>query len=71
MPNSSPFSEALDAAQRLSLDEQQALAEILHRQVCEQRRASLVKEVQDAVGEFQAGQCQPRSPSELAKELES
>ena len=69
MQDTTPFAEALEAAARLTLPEQEELVEILHRRMIEQRRAELVKDIQDAEREFQAGGCCPASPSELVKEV--
>jgi len=69
MPNTTPFAEALEAVARLTLPEQEELVDILHRRMIEQRRAELVKDVQDAEREFQAGGCRPASPKELIKGL--
>jgi len=69
MQNTTPFVEVLEAADRLSVEEQEALVDILHRRMIEKRRAELVKDIQDAEREFQAGGCRPASPSELIKEV--
>jgi hypothetical protein len=69
MPNTTPFSEALEAAERLTLPEQEELVDILHRRMIEQRRVELAKDVQDAEREFQTGGCRPVSPNELIKEI--
>jgi hypothetical protein len=69
MPNTTTFAEALEAVERLTLPEQEELVDILHRRMIEQRRAELVKDVQDAEREFQAGECRPASPIELIREV--
>jgi hypothetical protein len=69
MKNTTPFTEVLEAAIRLTLPEQEELVDILHRRMIEQRRAELVNDIQDAEREFQAGECRPMSPSELVKEV--
>lgn len=43
-----PFGEVLEAADKLSLEEQETLIEIIHRRVIERRREELAKEIQDA-----------------------
>lgn len=63
------FAEVLEAADKLSLDEQEAMLDILHRRVTENRRKELVKEVQEAQREFQEGHCQPVTPEEITREL--
>lgn len=46
----------MDAADRLSTDEQEELLEIQRRRLAERRRAELVREVQEARAEYAAGQ---------------
>jgi hypothetical protein len=69
MQNSTPFAEVLEAAGRLTLPEQEELVDILRRRMIEHRRAELVRDIQDAEREFQAGGCRPVSPTELIKEV--
>jgi hypothetical protein len=63
------FSEALEAADKLSLEEKEALIEVLQRRLIDQRRDELAQEIQAARQEFQAGQCLEASPEELLKEI--
>jgi hypothetical protein len=63
------FSEVLEAADKLSLDEQETVIDILHRRIIENRRKELVKEVREAQNEFREGRCQPVRPEEIAREL--
>ena len=65
MQNTTAFVELLDAADRLSSDEQETLVEILQRRMAEHRREELAKEIQDAEQEYQAGRCRPVTPEEL------
>jgi hypothetical protein len=69
MQETTPFAEVLDAAGKLSLPEQEELVDILHRRTAEQRRAQIVREVQEAEREFASGGCRPARPDELMKEL--
>ena len=69
MQNTTTFVELLDAADRLSLDEQETLVEILQRRMVEHRREELAKEIQDAEQEYQAGRCRPVTPEELMGEV--
>jgi len=64
-----PFAEVLDAADRLSLEEQETLIDILHRRMIEYRRKELAKEIHNAQQEFQEGHCQPTTPNEIMKEI--
>ncbi len=69
MANSISFGEVVEAADKLSLEEQETLVDILHRRMIEQRRDELVKDIQEAQREFNNGQCEPASPDELMKEI--
>ena len=69
MQNTTAFVELLDAADRLSLDEQETLVEILQRRMVEHRREELAKEIQEAEREYQAGRCRPVTPEELMGEV--
>jgi hypothetical protein len=64
-----PFGEILDAASKLPLDDQQALADILHRRVIEQRRTEMADELRQSKREFESGVCPPVSPDEIMKEI--
>jgi hypothetical protein len=63
------FGEILESADRLALDEQETLMEVLHRRIAERRRAELAKEIQNAQEEFRQGTCKPATPSELMREI--
>ncbi len=64
-----PFGEVLEVADKLSLNEQETLIEVLQRRIIERRREKLAEETQDAQQEFLAGHCQPATPAELMKEI--
>jgi hypothetical protein len=66
-----PFGEVLEAADKLPLEDQEQLLELLHRRIIERRREELAKDIEQARREFQAGQCRPRTPSELMNDLVS
>jgi len=63
------FSQVLEWADALSLEEQESLVSILQRRLREQRRAELVEAVKAARQEFKAGRCRPASPAEIAKKI--
>lgn len=63
------FGEILEAADKLTLDEQEALMGVLNRRVIEHRREELAKDIQKAKREFKEGSCKPAKPSELMKEI--
>ena len=64
-----PFGDVLEAVDKLSLEEQETLIEVLHRRIIERRREELAQDIQQAQQEFQAGQCRPGTPTELMDEI--
>jgi len=62
------FSDVVDAADRLSTDEQEELLEIVRRRLAERRRGELMREVQDARAEVAAGQARVASVDEIMDE---
>ncbi len=69
MERTNSFADVLEAADQLPLDDQETLAEILHRRVIEQRRQILVAEVREARSEYQEKRCCPVSPDEIMDEI--
>lgn len=69
MEDTLSFGEVLETAERLPLEEQDALIEILHRRVIERRRAELAKDIQEAQKEFKAGYARPVTPDDLMAEI--
>ena len=63
------FGQILEGIETLSIEDQEVLAEILHRRIVERRREELVHDVQMAQQEFQAGQSRPVTPDKLTGEL--
>ena len=63
------FDKVLEAAGNLTLDEQEALVEIVKRRVAQQRRVQLTREIRSARREFQSGRSRPVSPNELMREI--
>jgi hypothetical protein len=63
------FADVLEAADQLPLDDQEMLAEVLHRRVVAERRNRLVAEVREAQEEYQKGEARPTSPDELMAEI--
>ena len=64
-----PFGEVLEAADQLSLDEQQELVAILGRRLAQAGRQRLAAEVQEARQEFAEGRCVPATPAEIMREI--
>ncbi len=69
MPAETPFAQVLEAADQLSLEDQESVLEILHRRIIDRRREELAREVREAEEEWQAGKSEPRSAEELMKEI--
>ncbi len=69
MENLMPFGEVLEAVDKLPLEDQETLMEVLHRRVIARRRQGLAKKLEQAQQEFQAGQCRPATPAELMKDI--
>lgn len=69
MKKSSDFSDVLDATERLSLDEKEALVQVLRHRTAEDRRNQLKREVAAARSEFAAGKCKPASPKQILRDI--
>jgi len=63
------FREVLDTVEQLSLEDQEALTDIIRRRIVERRRAELAKDIQEAQEEFKAGNVRPVTPDELIAEM--
>ncbi|MEX0701804.1 MAG: hypothetical protein WD069_06880 [Planctomycetales bacterium] len=63
------FSEVVDAADELSVDEQETLIAILRRRVAERQRAALVREAAEARAEHRRGESKPASASDIMAEI--
>jgi hypothetical protein len=64
-----PFGEVLEAIDKLPLEEQKTLMDIVRRRIAERSRKMLAIEVQEAHQEFVEGQCRPATADELMKEI--
>lgn len=62
------FSDVVDAADELSVEEQEALLDILRRRIAERNRKQLVREVAAARAEFAQGATRPASAKEIVEE---
>jgi polyphosphate kinase len=65
----STFHVIVEAADRLTKEEQEILIELLNRRLADRRRAELVKDVEDAQREFERGTLRPTTPDEIMKEI--
>lgn len=63
------FGEVLEAADQLSLEEQQELIAILNRRVSLANRQRLIAEVEEARKDFAEGRCVPATPDEIMREI--
>jgi len=63
------FSEVVDAADNLSVDEQESLIGILRRRIAERNRERLMREVTDARAEHESGQSRPGTVAEIMDEI--
>ena len=63
------FADIVDAADRLSADEQLTLVEILRRRLAEREREQLVRDVAEARAEFATGSSQPATVKQLMDEV--
>jgi len=59
----------VEAADRLSSDEQLELISILKRRMAEAGRARVVRDVAESEAEFARGECQPVSVDEIMREI--
>ena len=63
------FSEVVDAADDLSVDEQETLVEILRRRIAKRNRAVLVQDVAEARAEFRGGTAHATSVGDIMDEV--
>ena len=63
------FSDVIDAIDRLSHDEQEALLDIVRRRMSEARRSRLIRAVREARRDYTAGEFRVVTPSELARDI--
>jgi hypothetical protein len=63
------FAEILEAAEQLPPEDQEDLIHILKNHLREQKRAKLVKDVNQAQKEFAQGQCKPVTPEQIMEEI--
>ena len=66
-----PFGQLLEAADNLSVEEQESLIDILRRRLAERRREEIAADVREAREAFNAGECRPATPDEIFEEIVS
>ncbi|RJR42601.1 MAG: hypothetical protein C4567_07005 [Deltaproteobacteria bacterium] len=69
MEHMEKFQDILEAADRLSLEDKEALIDVLQRRLVDQRREEIAREIEAARREFQSGQCRPMTPDQVMKEI--
>ena len=65
MDRSTSFADVLEAVDRLSAEDLEALVEIVRRRAAERTRGCLVAEAREALPEFSEGRCRPATADEL------
>jgi len=65
----SKFHVVVDAADRLTIEEQETLVAVLKRRLVDRRRAELAADIREAQKEFNRGALRPVSPDEIMKEI--
>lgn len=65
----SKFHVVVDAADRLTVDEQEALVSVVKRRLADRMRAELADDVCEGQKEFESGKLRPITPYKIMKEL--
>ena len=63
------FHAVVEAADRLTPDEQETLIEVLNRRRADRQRAALATDIQEAQLEFERGALRPATPREIMEEI--
>jgi len=69
MEQTLPFGDVLEEIDKLSLEEQETLIDIVRRRMAERGRKILAAEIREARQEFAEDRCQPATADELMKEI--
>lgn len=69
MEQTIPFGEVLEAIDKLSMEEQETVLDILHCRLAERSRKMLATEIQEARKDFAEGRCRPATADEIMKEI--
>lgn len=64
-----PYGEVLEAVDQLTLEEKEALINVLNRRLVEERRMELARDIKEADQEFLDGKSQVITPDDLMDEL--
>ena len=71
MEHAMPFGDVLEAIGKLSLEDQEALIDILRRRIADRGRKTMVAEINEARREFAEGRCRPATVEKVMKEIVS
>jgi hypothetical protein len=63
------FADVVDAANKLSADEQESLLRILRRRIAERNRARLTADIAEARGEFVGGGARQATAQQIMDEV--
>ena len=69
MARTSSFSDILEVADRLSLEDKEALIDILRHRATEERRARIVREVDASDSEYRKGKSKVGTASQIMAEI--
>jgi len=59
----------VDAADRLTIEEQETLITVLNRRLADRRRAELARDIREGQKEFERGGLRPSTPEKIVKEI--
>ena len=69
MEKAIPFNDLLEAAEFLSLDEQESLIDVLNHRIAENRRREIYKDVLSARKEYKEGKVKPATPENIINDI--
>jgi hypothetical protein len=72
MKNPKPLSRfhvVVEAADRLTVEEQETLVALLNRRLADRRRTELAADIREAQREFECGALRPTTPDEIMREI--
>ncbi|RJP31685.1 MAG: hypothetical protein C4527_07240 [Candidatus Omnitrophota bacterium] len=67
--NADQFGQVLEAADQLTLEEQEMLMDILRRRIIERRRKEIAQDILEARHAFEQNNVCPATPDELMREI--
>ena len=63
------YAEAMDAVEKLNVEEQEELLATMRRRIIERRRAALLSKVREARAEARGGKAKAATPTEIMRML--